>query len=409
MHILLIHRAFAQSNQPGGTRHIELSRALVSKGHRITVVTSTVSYLQADSGRAIPAPSSRETIEPGIEVIRCGGGTSGGTFFSRLGGMFGFMFRGFAAGLSVRNVDLVWATSPTLFQALAAFLVGLLKHRPVILEIRDIWPDALEDIGALRNPLAIAVSRALAQVLYKNAKVIIINSPGFRAHLIACGVPAAKIHLVANGVDIDMFDPNSDGSDMRTQLDWQGKYVVLYSGAHGMANDLDTLLDAARGLKDFPEARIVLLGDGPEKARLIARAQAEGLDNVQFLDAVPKNEMAQILTATDCCVAHLKPSAMQAMVYPNKVFDYMAAARPTVLGIGGVIREVIEQAQGGLCTEPGDAEGMAAAIRRLARSPAEAKAMGRRARTHVETHFQRQVIAESLLRVLQEFASPRSR
>lgn len=397
MHILLIHRAFIQANQAGGTRHIELGRVLTSKGHRVTVVTSSVSYFQAASGQPKAALPARETIEPGIEVLRCSGGYSGKNFLNRLNEMFGFMTRAFFVGVSVRDVDVVWATSPTIFQALAATLVAKVKRKPLMLEIRDIWPDALVDIGALRNKVAISLSRKLVQWMYTQARCIVINSPGFRAHLVTGGVPDSKIFLVTNGVDVSMFDPGATGEEARARLGWESKYVALYSGAHGMANDLDTLLDAAQALEDCPQAIIVFLGDGPEKGRLKNRAQTMGLRNVQFLDLQPKSEMPNLLAASDACVAHLMPSAMQAMVYPNKVFDYMAAARPTILGIGGVIREVIEKAGGGLCTEPGDAAGLAKAIRRLAQDPAEGKVMGFRARAYVEAHFQRGVIAESLL------------
>lgn len=400
MHILLIHRAFAQTNQPGGTRHIELGRVLTSKGHHITVVTAAVSYLQATShqgGMALPA---RETIEPGIDVLRCPGGFSGKSFLGRLNEMFGFMVRAFLVGMSVTKVDVVWATSPTLFQALAATLVAKIKRKPLMLEIRDIWPDALVDIGALRNKLAIALSRKLAHWMYAQARCIVINSPGFRAHLLASGVPDAKIFLVTNGVDVSMFDPRAMGEETRVRLGWEGKFVALYSGAHGMANDLDTLLRAAQALDDCPQALIAFLGDGPEKLRLQGRTRELGLRNVQFLEPIPKSDMPRLLAASNACIAHLKPSAMQAMVYPNKVFDYMAAARPTILGIGGVIREVIEKAGGGLCTEPGDALGLAAAIRRLAGSPEESRAMGLRARAYVEVHFQRQAIGDALLSVI---------
>jgi glycosyltransferase involved in cell wall biosynthesis len=280
---------------------------------------------------------------------------------------------------------------------MAATLVAKIKRKPLLLEIRDIWPDALVDIGALKNKVAIVIARKLVQWMYTQAKCIVINSPGFRDHLVTGGVPDSKIFLVANGVDASMFDPLATGNEIRARMGWEGNFVALYSGAHGLANDLDTLLDAAKFLEDCPQAIIVLLGDGPEKARLKKRAETLGLSNVQFLDPQPKSEIPNLLAASDACVAHLMPSAMQAMVYPNKVFDYMASGRPTILGIGGVIREVIEKAGGGLCTETGDASGLATAIRRLANNPEEGRMMGLQARAYVEAHFQREVIAESLL------------
>ena len=314
--------------------------------------------------------------------------------------MFGFMFQAFWAGLRVEAVDLVWGTSPTLFQAFAATLLAKIHRKPLLLEIRDIWPEALVDIGALKNPAAIALSRFLARWMYRQAAAIVINSPGFREHLLAAGVPAGKIHLVPNGVDTRLFDPDADPGPLRQQLGWTDQFVVLYSGAHGMANDLDTVLDAADLLRDQPHIVVAFLGDGPEKARLQARAAELRLDRVVFLEACPKQAMPGMLDAADACLAHLKPSAMQAMVYPNKVFDYMAAARPTILGIGGVIRAVMDEAEGGLWVPCGDAPAMAAAIRTLAGDRERGRAMGRRARSYVETHFQRQALARPLLAAL---------
>lgn len=399
MHILLIHRAFAQPDQPGGTRHIELARELAGRGDHVTVVTSKVSYLlSAGEGQAeLPG---RETLEAGIEVIRCASGMGGRSFASRLREMFGFMFQAFWAGFRHEPIDVVWATSPTLFQALAATLVAKLKRKPLLLEIRDMWPDALVDIGALKNPIAIRLARGLARWLYRQATVIVINSPGFRPQLLKEGAPEGKIHLVPNGVDTRMFLPEDRGEEGRARFGWTDRFVCLYSGAHGMANDLDTLLETARQLEPLPQVLIALMGDGPEKKRLQAKAQEMGLRNIEFIPAQPKKAMADMLAASDCCIAHLVPSKMQAMVYPNKVFDYMAAGRPTVLGIGGVIREVIEAAGGGLPVAPGDAPGLAAAIRTLAEDPQLGRKMGMDARRYVEEHFQRATLAQSLFTAL---------
>lgn len=397
--ILLVHRAFAQADQPGGTRHLELSRELIPHHLRVEILTSKVPHLQAASGN-LGNLADREELEPGITVIRCSSGRTGKSPFARISEMFGFMFQAFWAGLRVRPVDLVWGTSPTLFQAFAAALLAKAHRKPLLLEIRDIWPDALVDIGALKNPAAIALSRALARWMYRQAAAIVINSPGFRDHLLAAGIPAERIHLVPNGVDTRMFNPDADPGPTRTRLGWTGRFVVLYSGAHGMANDLDTVLDAAALLRDRPEVLVAFLGDGPVKAQLQARARDLGLDQVVFLEACPKQEMPLMLAAADACIAHLKPSAMQAMVYPNKVFDYMAAARPTILGIGGVIRAVMDEAEGGLWVPCGDAPAMAAAIRILAVDPERGRAMGRRARAYVEAHFQRQALVRPLLTAL---------
>jgi glycosyltransferase involved in cell wall biosynthesis len=171
-----------------------------------------------------------------------------------------------------------------------------------------------------------------------------------------------------------------------------------------MSNDLEILLLAARELQDRPEIAIVLLGDGKEKPNLIARAADLGVSNVYFLPALPKDEMREALAAADACIAILKPIDMYRTVYPNKVFDYMAAGRATILAIDGVIREVIENGQAGIFVSPGDAKAMAKVIRQFADDPQGVRKMGQNGRKYLEAHFDRPKVAEDLDRVLKSLS-----
>jgi glycosyltransferase involved in cell wall biosynthesis len=180
------------------------------------------------------------------------------------------------------------------------------------------------------------------------------------------------------------------------------KFIVLYAGAHGISNDLGVMLDAANILRDEPGICFVLVGDGKEKAHLQARAAALGLDNVQFLPPVSKERMGQVMAAADACVAILKPLDLYKTTYPNKVFDYMAAGRPVILAIDGVIRQVVDAAGAGIFSPPGDAAAMARAARQLARDPETARCMGQSGRKFIEDNFNRRDLAEKLARVMEE-------
>ncbi len=199
-----------------------------------------------------------------------------------------------------------------------------------------------------------------------------------------------------------MFDPGADGADFRHKYGLQNKFIALYAGAHGMSNDLEVLLRAARELEDRPEIALVLLGDGKEKANLVGQASEMGLDNVHFLPALPKGEMRDALAAADVCIAILKPVEMYKTVYPNKVFDYMAAGRPTLLAIDGVIREVVEAGQAGVFVPPGDAQVMAEAICRFVDDPQLVSEMGENARAYLEAHFDRPKVAADLDHLLRD-------
>ncbi len=206
-----------------------------------------------------------------------------------------------------------------------------------------------------------------------------------------------------------MFDPHATGVDFREDHHLQGRFVTLYAGAHGMSNDLGVVLDAARLLADRPEICIVLLGDGKDKPALVAAAEHLGLHNVVFLPPVPKAGMAEALAAADACIAILKPVSLYKTVYPNKVFDYMAAGRPVICAIDGAIRKVVEAAGGGVFVPPGDPVALAKAIRGLAADLDRCRAMGHNARQYIEQHFDRTALAQRLVNLIEEMGQDRPR
>ena len=401
MHILLIHQAFVALDEPGGTRHHELARHLVARGHRVTIIASPVSYLTGKGRTAGGRWVERQMDGSQLTILRAYTYPAlHRSFLHRLVSFFSFMISSFIVSLGVRKVDLVWGTSPPIFQGLTAWLIAKLKRVPLLFEVRDLWPAFAVAVGVLRQPLLIRLSEGLERFLYRNAKVVMVNSPGFIEHVQQRG--ARRVELVPNGAETSMFTPSADGAEFRQQHNLTDKYVVLYAGAHGLSNDLGVVLQAAARLSDQPEIAIILLGDGKEKPHLQAQASELGLTNVLFLPPLSKTEMPVALAAADACLAILKPIEMYKTTYPNKVFDYMAAGRPVVLAIDGVIRQVIEDAGGGIPVPPGDPQALAEAIRHLAENPAAGIQMGRQARLYVETHFDRTNLANQLADLMVE-------
>jgi lipopolysaccharide/colanic/teichoic acid biosynthesis glycosyltransferase len=391
VHILLIHQNFVSGQEAGGTRHYELARHLVQQGHQVTIIASPVSYL---TGQILPSTRGHWTVREqvdGIDVLRTWAYTAlHRNFFTRVLSFLSFMISSFVAALWVRDVNIVCGTNPPIFQAVTAYLVARLKRVPFVFEVRDLWPDFAIETGVLRNPLLIWASRRLERFLYHHADRLIVNSPGFIPHLRRCGVPEDKIDLVPNGVEVDMFAPSDKGEAVRQELGLDGKFIALYAGAHGLANDLGTILLAAKRLENYPDIIFVLVGDGKERPNLIRQAEELGLPNVRFVPAQPKARMPQFLAAADVCVAILKAIPMFTTTYPNKVFDYMAAGRPTVLAIDGAIRKVVEAADGGIFAQPGDPEALAEAVLAYYQNPDLRRRHGHNARPYVATHFARQ-------------------
>jgi glycosyltransferase involved in cell wall biosynthesis len=396
MHILLIHQAFAALDEPGGTRHHEFARLLVTRGHRVTVIASPVSYLTGSR-----ASEGAETGETDLTILRAPVyAAHHRSFVHRIFAFLSFMTASFFLGLRVPHVDLVWGTSPPIFQGVTAWLLARLKRVPFLFEVRDLWPKFAIAVGVLKSPLLIRLSLWLERFLYRRADRMMVNSPAYVEHVLARG--ARRVELVPNGADPAMFDPQADGAEFRRAHGLQDAYVVLYAGAHGMSNDLGVALEAAAQLENAaPQVRLVFLGDGKEKPALLDRAAQLGLTNVLFLPPVPKNGMAAALAGADACLAILKPIEAYKTTYPNKVFDYMAAGRPVVLAIDGVIREVVETAGCGFFAQPGDPGALAGAIQALAADPSAGRRMGLAGRRHLEEHFSREKIGEQLVRLLE--------
>ncbi len=401
MHILLIHQAFAAINEPGGTRHHEMARYLVKNGHTVTIITSPVSYLTGSSGSKHNRWVTRETPEPGLTILRTYTYPAlHRSFFHRVLSFFSFMFSSFFIGLGVKNVSAVWGTTPPIFQGWTAWLLARLKGVPFLFEVRDLWPAFAIAVGVLKNKTLIRLSEWLERFLYRHADGMVVNSPGFIEHIRSRG--GKNIQLVENGVDLEMFDPSQDGSEFRKAHRLGGKFLVLYAGAHGVSNNLGVVLESARLTIEDKNIAYVFVGDGKEKSNLMRQAEENQLSNVLFIPSVPKNEMNQTLAAADACIAILKPIEMYKTTYPNKVFDYMAAAKPVLLLIDGVIREVVEKAECGVFIQPDNAQALANQLKIMQNEKKATTHMGGNGRNYVKEHFDRATLAAKMESIFQE-------
>jgi lipopolysaccharide/colanic/teichoic acid biosynthesis glycosyltransferase len=407
LRVVLIHQAFVSPDEAGGTRHYELAKRAVEQGIAFTIVASDISYLTGARAGGGDERISEQNFD-GVRVRRAYTYPSlHRSFVWRVVSFLSFMLTSIRTALRAGRVDVVMGTSPPIFQAASAWLVALVRRRPLLLEIRDLWPAFAIDLGVLRNRALIRLSRWLERFLYAHAAHLLVNSPAYRDYLISKGVPPDRVTLIANGVDAAMFAPDSRGERVRESLRLTDKFVVTYAGALGMANDIETILRAATRLVEYPQIHFLLVGDGKERARLETLARKLNVVNVTFIGARPKAEMPELLAASDACVATLKDIAMFRTTYPNKVFDYMAAARPTVLAIDGVIRRVIETAQAGVFVPPGDDRALADAVLALNDDRERAAKMGRNARAYVVEHFDRKQQANDFAALLHRLVESR--
>jgi len=398
MHILIIHQVFTTLNGAGGTRHFELAKLLARNGHEITVITGDTDYLSGGK-RIIAGVSGNPRLN--IRTVNTYAPIHAG-FIPRLLNFLSFMFNSFLATLSMEKLDVVYGTSPPIFQGVTAYLASLLKRAPFVFEVRDLWPDFMVQIGAVRNPVVILLSRWLEKLLYNRAALIIVNSPGFIPHIVAKGIREEKIRIVPNGVDTSLFKPEDNGLNLKKRLGLEGKFIILYAGSLGKSNDIGTVLDAAHLIRDKKDIVILLLGGGNEKEHLEKRVAKENLKNVIFLPPVAKSQMPEYIAASDVGLAILKDIPLFNTTYPNKVFDYMAAGRPVLLAIDGVIRKVVEDAGAGIFISPGSPRMLADGMQVLYENREAGRKMGMRGRKYVELYFERKEQSRLLEEILLE-------
>ena len=405
MKVLLIHQSFVSAEEAGGTRHYEFAVHSSQHGIEIVIVASNISYL---TGKSIIEPRGLyfEDKAGDIRVLRARTiAALHRSFVWRVISFFSFMLTSVLAGLRAGPIDLVIGTTPPIFQAFSAWLVAAIRRKPFLLEVRDLWPEFAIEMGVLKNPILIALSRRLESFLYWRADHLLVNSPAYRDYLVKKkSISPSKVTLISNGANPDLFKPEDRGEDFRSELGLNGKYIVTYAGAIGLANDIPTVLHAAERLRDETNLHFLFIGDGKERPRMEEMAAQLGLENVTFAGPRPKSRMPQVLAASDACLATLKNIPMFRTTYPNKVFDYMAAGRPTLLAIDGVIRDVIEAANGGLYVPPESHIDLAKGILTLSRKPELGRQMGLAARSYVERHFNRSAQAEAFRELLQRSA-----
>jgi glycosyltransferase involved in cell wall biosynthesis len=389
MKILLINQVFVSPDEPGHTRHFEMAQYLQVRGHELVIVASDLNY---QTGQRTVARNGlfAEQLINGVRVLRAYMYPALHRSYAwRVVSFLSFMFSSVSTALQVREVDLVMGTTPPIFQAVSAWFVAWMRRKPFLLEVRDLWPEFGVSMGVLTNPVLIALGRWLEKFLYARATHILVNSPAYKEYMIGKGVPEKKITYIAYGSDVDVFNPNVDGSSIRAELGLEDKFVVLYAGALGQANDIDTILRAAQRLNGEDKIRFVLFGDGKERARLQVAAVGMKLSNVIFAGVRAKKEMPRVVASANVCLASLQDIPMFRTTYPNKVFDYMAAGRATVLAIDGVSRDLIESSNGGVFVQPGNDELLAKTILELSKESQRVQQMGQNAREYLVKHLDR--------------------
>ncbi|NLS77781.1 MAG: glycosyltransferase family 4 protein [Chloroflexi bacterium] len=405
MRILYLSQYFPPEVGATQTRAYEMARHLVQAGHQVTMLTEFPNHpsgIMPDEFRG--KWCQRESLE-GIDVLRIWVKASPvKSFRNRMLFYLSYMLNATLVGLLKAQgpYDLVYVTSPPLFVGGAGLALSALKRAKLVFEVRDLWPESAVALGELSNRQAIAWASRLEELCYNRASRIVVVTNGIEARLQERGY-GAKLALIANGSNTELFRPSPEaGLKLRQELGLGSRFVVLYAGIHGLAQGMETLVEAARLLQDQPDVHFLFVGEGPKKMDAAILREEYGLQNLTMLSERPMSEMPAFLSAANVALVPLRKHALFQGALPSKMFDAWACGCPIILSIEGEARRVLEAAQGGLYAEPEDAASIAAAVQSLRARPAEAAEMGLNGRRYVEAHYSRQRMAQRLEELLRE-------
>ncbi|MDP6461827.1 MAG: glycosyltransferase family 4 protein [Gemmatimonadota bacterium] len=407
MRILYISQYFPPEVGATQSRAHAMARGLVQAGHRVTMLTEFPNH---PTGVIPPGYRGklfeRDTLD-GIDILRVRVLASPRPgFVRRMLFYLSFMVMAAFAGVAVARgrFDVVYVTSPPLFAGASALVVRALRRIPMVMEVRDLWPESAVQLGELREGFACRMAERLEAACYRHSRRVVAVTEGIRTALQEKGVPDARIISIPNGADTDLFRPHSRAKRREEcPLDLEpDDFAVVYTGLHGLAHGLETIQDAAEILREERTIRFVFVGSGPRKAALVERARGRGLDQVSFFDEVPEADLPHILARADVGIDTRRKLGITTGTLPAKMFSYMACECPVLLAIEGEAAEMLAGARAGVAVPPEDPEALAGAILRL-RSDAERRVrLGKNGREFVLKHHSRSALARKLESVLRE-------
>lgn len=396
-------------DQPGGTRHYDFAAELGRRGHRVHLIASDLSLATRRYSRRARARDLRAIDENvgGVDFTWLTAGSYRGNDWRRLASMVVFGLAAFGHLLRVKRqgrATVFIGSSPHLFAALGTWAAARLRRVPFILEVRDLWPESYSAVSGRDHGPEVRVMQWIADLLYRQASSIIVLAGPNAERIAARGIDPAKIVDVPNGVDLDGF---TDGV-APVDLHQNGRFTFVYAGAHGPANDLQTVVRAAKVIQERgrDDIRVVLLGDGATKADLVALARREQLSNVEFVDPVAKADIGATLRTADAGLMVLAPVDLFSYgVSPNKLFDYLGAGLPVLTNVAGLVAEVVTDAEAGRCVAGGSADALAAGMVAMVDHPMPGADV--RGRAFIAEHYERHTLVTRIEAVITAVSAER--
>lgn len=353
MKILFLTDNFPPEVNAPATRTYEHCREWVKQGAEVTVITCFPNFPEGRVYAGYKNIWRKTEYVDGIKVIRVWSYISANKgLLKRILDYISFSVTAFITGI-FQKADIIIATSPQFFTALTGRTLSFWKRKPWIMEVRDLWPESIKTVGAMKDNLFIRYFEKEAQWCYRSADKIIAVTDSFKSEIIKKGFSADKIEVIKNRANIELYKSQPKNKKLQQELKIEGKKVLGYIGTHGMAHKLDYILDCAKELqlKKLP-FHFLLIGNGAEKSKLLEKIKTEKIENVTMLDSIPKNEVPKYLSVLDAAIINLRKSDLFKTVIPSKIFETAAMQIPILLGVDGEARSIIENFGAGLYYEP---------------------------------------------------------
>ena len=404
MNILFLTDNFPPEVNAPASRTFEHAREWVKQGHAVTVLTCAPNVPRGEVYEGYANKWRQVEDMDGIRVVRVKTYITANEGFARRSlDYLSFMVSATFFGLFEKRPDVVVATSPQFLCALGGWLLSAFKWRPFVFELRDLWPESINAVGALEDGLLLRALERLEMFLYRRAAAIVSVTHTFREHLMDRGIDGGKIHVVTNGVALDQYEPMDKDQALVLQHQLADKFVAGYIGTHGMAHALETLLEAADLLRDRKDIALLMLGDGAAKHALVQTALAKGMANVVFVDSVNKADVPRYWSLLDATIIHLKKTPLFRSVIPSKMFETMAMGIPIVHVVQGESAVMIEESGAGVLVEPENADALAEVLLSLAEA-SDRRADLSRGGIAAAQQYDRTKLAADMVSVLEQVA-----
>lgn len=351
MKILFLTDNFPPEVNAPATRTYEHCKEWVQLGAEVTVITCFPNFPQGKVYESYKNRWKQIEMMDGIKVIRVWSYiTANEGFIKRTLDYMSYAFTSFLFGIFVKT-DVIIATSPQFFTAVSGRSLSFIKRKPWIMEVRDLWPESIKAVGALKEGFLLNVLEAIELKLYKSARLIVSLTHSFKKNMVERGINPDKIKVIKNGSNLDLFIHKPKNNELINTHNLNDKFIVGYVGTHGMAHKLDFIVDCASEIED-DTIHFLFIGDGAERKKLMNKAQELNTKNVTFLSSVLKKDVPDYISIVDCMLVPLKKSDLFKTVIPSKIFESAAMKKPILLGVDGESREMVLNAGIGVYFEP---------------------------------------------------------